>query len=98
MRAPLAGCDVTRSARNRLCTRRYAPRTPTWRRSRHPSTKLVQSLAPRSGREQSQRQAQRAASQPGGGAAIQAQKIFKKIAKVHQRPADNIHVLVYLLH
>ena len=59
--------------------------------------RLVHSLAPRSGREPSLRQAQRAASQPGGEAAIQAQKIFKQIAKVHQRPADNLHVSVYFL-
>lgn len=55
---------------------------------------LVHSLAPRSGREQSLRQAQRAASPPGGAAAIQAQKIFKKITKVHPPLADNQHVPV----
>ena len=121
MRAPPAGCDVTRSARNRLCTCRYAPRghaqpartqphgakrtctqpaasaasrIPAWRRSRHPNTKIVHSLAPRSGREPSLRQAQRAASPPGGAAAIQAQKTFKKITKVHPPLADNQHVPV----
>ncbi len=60
--------------------------------------RLVHSRMARSAHAHSLRQAQRAASQPGGEAAIQAQKIFKQIAKVHQRPADNLHVLVYLLH
>ena len=55
---------------------------------------LVHSLASRSGREHSLRQAQRAASQPGGAAAIQAQKTFKKITKVHPPLADNQHVPV----
>ncbi|WP_287831908.1 hypothetical protein, partial [Idiomarina sp.] len=71
-----------------------ASRTPAWRRSRHPNTKIVHSLAPRSGREPSLRQAQRAASPPGGAAAIQAQKTSKKITKVHPPLADNQHVPV----
>ncbi|WP_333810043.1 hypothetical protein [Idiomarina baltica] len=48
----------------------------------------------RSAHAHSLRQAQRAASQPGGAAAIQAQKTFKKITKVHPPLADNQHVPV----
>ena len=58
---------------------------------------LVHSRMARSAHAHSLRQAQRAASQPGGAAAIQAQKIFKKIAKVHPPLADNQHVPVYFL-
>ncbi|MBL73863.1 MAG: hypothetical protein CMF21_03655 [Idiomarinaceae bacterium] len=71
-----------------------ASRTPAWRRSRHPNTKIVHSRMARSAHAHSLRQAQQAASQPGGAAAIQAQKTFKKITKVHPPLADNQHVPV----
>jgi len=53
---------------------------------------LVHSLAPRSGREHSLRQAQRAASKPGGEAAIPTKdppaKKIKIFSKGSQPPAD----------
>ena len=56
--------------------------------------RLVHSRMARSAHAHSLRQAQRAASPPGGEAAIQAQKTFKKITKVHPPLADNQHVPV----